>query len=671
MDKNWEELQKKMREDVDHAKIDVPDALKPKNIEEMLEKNTRKKWKFAYIGAAAAACLCLIIGGVFGGRFLVKNVAKLADDGTQEQSSTFSGLDADEPEAAITTAKDYDEIYEYLKEQEQEEVTTYGTMENEMAADTAAGVASNADGAKTGGSGYSDTNVRQEGVGEADTVKTDGNYIYSLKDGMYIQIVDIRNPQMEVISTIDLSDDGQVSEFYLKDDKLYVCYTEEVSGETTSSGGYYSYMPNTCIKTFDISDRENPEEVAKVSQSGNYYTMRVSGDYIYMISQFYVYGVGNAGDDPGTYIPLVQGKTLDADRIYMPVMPSGRQYTIISSIHMNQPDEVCDTKALLSASGMCYVSTESIYMCDSVYSDSAAYNQTSIRKINYKDGTLTAVGQTKVWGGLNDSFSIDEYEGNLRMVTTVIPQTKYNDGINPLTTLKDFIREGSAEEDKSDEVKEEKQTNALYILDENLKQVSKLEGLAEEEQIYSARFMGDTAYFVTYKQVDPLFSVDLSNPKKPKILGELKIPGFSEYLHPYSEDLLLGIGMDTDPDGMTTNGVKLSMFDISNPASVSEINKQVLENVYGSNVFYDYKAVMIDGDKNLIGFSAYGDSMHYYVYSYDENSGFTCLLDRETGTNWYGTIRGIYAGNTLYIIEGYAIESFDLTTFEKIDDIVL
>ncbi len=216
-----------------------------------------------------------------------------------------------------------------------------------------------------------------------------------------------------------------------------------------------------------------------------------------------------------------------------------------------------------------------------------------------------------------------------------------------------------------------RKNSALYILDEKLKQVSTLEGLAEDEQIYSARFLGDTAYFVTYKQVDPLFSVDLSNPKKPVILGELKIPGFSEYLHPYSENQLLGIGMDTDEDGMTTNGVKLSMFDITDPSNVSEVNKQVLKDVYGSNVFYDYKAVLIDGEKNLIGFSAHGDSQHYYVYSYDENSGFTCLLDHAIGNSWYGTIRGIYAGNTLYIVEGYAIESYDLTTFDKIDDIVL
>ncbi|MDD3363041.1 MAG: beta-propeller domain-containing protein [Hespellia sp.] len=672
MDKKWEDLQKKIQNDAENEKIEIPDTLKPENIETLLQskeapeqEKKKLRWKTAYTGIAAAACCALLIGGIFGGRFLVKNMVKMADDGTPDATQATGT-----PEGTIATAKDYQEIYEYLQTQE-EEIVTYGAEESVMNSDAVASdsgadtssAAGNAGTAKataeTDGGGYSDTNVREDGVGEADTVKTDGKYIYTLKDGMYLQIVDIQSAQMEVAATIDLSAEGQVSEFYLKDNQLYICYTDSGTGD-------YNATTNTNIKTYDISNPAEPKEIAQVSQSGQYDTMRVSGDYIYLISQLYVYNPGGAADDPRAYVPVVQGEALAADRIYMPVVPSGKQYTIISAINMNQPDEVCDTKALLSTSGMCYVSTESIYMCDQVYSNSEEYSQTSIRKVSYENGKLTAVGQTKVRGTLNDTFSIDEYDGCLRMVTTVTPQTRYNYGIKPIGSLKDFIAE-----DADDASEEKKQTNALYILDENLKQVSTLEGLAEDEQIYSARFLGDTAYFVTYKQVDPLFSVDLSNPKKPVILGELKIPGFSEYLHPYSENLLLGIGMDTDEDGLTTNGVKLSMFDITDPSNVSEVNKQVLKDVYGSNVFYDYKAVLIDAEKNLIGFSAHGDSQHYYVYSYDESSGFTCLLDHAIGNSWYGTIRGIYAGNTLYIVEGYAIESYDLTTFDKIDDIVL
>lgn len=676
----------------------------------------KKSWKSVYIGIGAVACLCLIIGGIFGGRFLVKSVVKHADDGLSDQknkkSSHSATLDADEPETGLVAATDYEELFEYLKTQNQEEMTTYESSDtaNVMTSGVEQAAAGTTKVAADDAGGYSDTNVRAEGVKEADTVKTDGNYIYSLKDGMYLQIVDVRNPEMKVASTIDLSDDGQVSEFYISNGKLYACYTEQTMGTGTNDEAeeealYYNYVANTCVKTFDISNPEEPKEIAKVSQSGDYDTVRIVGDYMYLISRMYVYDITGSADDATQYVPSVQGTVLEAGKIYMPSIEYGKQYTIISSINLNEPDQVCDTKALLSTSGMAYVSTESIYMCETIYSDMEDYNQTAIRKISYKDGELTAVGQTKVWGALNDSFSIDEYDGNLRLVTTVTPQVRYNYGIHPITTLRDFLvgdstantndaevedaktEEGRSDdsaieeeatedayqegEDASEKKDEKKETNALYILDAKLKQVSKLEGIAKDERIYSARFMGDTGYFVTYKQVDPLFSVDLSDPKNPEILGELKIPGFSEYLHPYSENLLLGIGMDTDEDGMTSNGVKLSMFDISNPANVTEINKQILKGMYGSDVFWNYKAVLIDAEKNLIGFSANGDSQHYYVYSYDDNSGFTCLMDRDVGNAWYGTIRGMYIGETLYIIEGYAIESYDLSTFDKIDDIVL
>lgn len=726
-DKAIEKIQEKLKSD---DNIEIPDSLKPENIEKMLEgassTNTKtgkkKSWKAAYSWVAAAACFVLLIGGVIGGRSFIRSIngignassestaSSIADSSTADATESAS-LDADTPENTLATAKDYDEIYKYFQQQEtSNDVATYTSeaqVTNEAAANASgavdgAGVASSAKSSTSDASGYSDTNVRAEGVGEADVVKTDGNYIYTLKDGLKIQIVDIRNPEMALTSEIDLSSDGYVSEIYIANGKLYVFYTEDVSSADVNN---YEYRTNTCIKTFDVSNPAEPKEIAKVSQSGDYYTMRVVGDYIYLFSQYYVYGVGEK-DDITQYIPYVQGKEMAPDRIYIPPTEVGSQYMIITSINMNQADEVYDSKAMMSSTGTCYVSTNSIYMCDYVYSDEEDYNQTAIRKLNYKDGNLTAVGQTKVWGSVNDSFSIDEYNGYLRLVTTVSPITHYDYTVQPIIspfqTLKDFVtgdatadsansdtstkevmenaedttaydsdKEEESDSEETEDSNEKKDSNALYILDENLNQVSKLEGMAKDERIYSARFTGDVAYFVTYKQVDPLFSADLSDPKNPKIIGELKIPGFSEYLHPYSDGLLLGIGMDVDETGTVTNGVKLSMFNTSDPANVSEINKQVLGNIYGSNVFYEYKAVLIDAEKNLIGFSANGDTQHYYVYSYDANSGFTCLLDRDIGNGWYGTIRGLYSGDRLYIVEGYAIESYDLTTFDKIDDIVL
>ena len=147
----------------------------------------------------------------------------------------------------------------------------------------------------------------------------------------------------------------------------------------------------------------------------------------------------------------------------------------------------------------------------------------------------------------------------------------------------------SQEEDSVQTTEKTVTTNTLYVLDDKLKELSRIEELAPDESIYSARFIGNTGYFVTFRQMDPLFSVDLSDPKKPEILGALKIPGFSEYLHPYGDGLLLGIGMDTDPTGMTTNGVKLSMFDVSDPKDVREIQKYVIEGAYSTDAAYNYK----------------------------------------------------------------------------------
>ena len=187
--------------------------------------------------------------------------------------------------------------------------------------------------------------------------------------------------------------------------------------------------------------------------------------------------------------------------------------------------------------------------------------------------------------------------------------------------------------------------------------------------MYSARFMGDIGYFVTFKQVDPLFSVDLADPENPKIIGELKIPGFSEYLHPYGDGRLLGIGMSVDEKGVAAEGVKLSMFDVSNPKNVKEAANFVLEDMYGSDVFYNYRAVFVDTEKNLFGFSAYGDETEYFVFTYDDINGFQEVFSRRL-SGYYDT-RGLYAGERFYLVAGNTVESYSLSDFEKVDDIVL
>ena len=184
--------------------------------------------------------------------------------------------------------------------------------------------------------------------------------------------------------------------------------------------------------------------------------------------------------------------------------------------------------------------------------------------------------------------------------------------------------------------------------------------------------MGDTGYFVTFRETDPLFSVDLSDPANPKILGELKIPGFSEYLHPYGENQLLGIGMEVDEKTAVTSGMKLSMFDISDNTNVLEKNKYNMENAFGSDALYNYKAVLIDADKNIIGFSAYEEGSEcYYLFSYDEEKGFECLMKEHVNGDGFSSARGLYIGKVLYVVKGNIIEAYSLETYKKINDLII
>ena len=664
-DEKDKKIGNELREEAD--KIEVPDKLKPERIELMLREHTEqkvKRWKPIYT-AIAAACCAVIVGGTAVGVQLDKQSDSNYTASSKEKTKSKNTEKAAEG-TQIVSAKDYDEVYDYVKAQEDSQsvqarggAATYSAEGASMDSSSEKAVASSdtasMQAADSGmvASDYSDTNVREDGVGEGDIVKTDGKNLYTMYNNR-IEIVNIEKQNMEQAATIRLEKNQDIREIYIKDDQLVIVYTESYYGEETDS---YSYRVVTTAEIYDVSNPDKPMSKGKVTQSGNYNTMRVSGDYVYLLSDFDA-SIVNGRDAIGEYVPSVQGKLVEDSNICMPQYVRGDTYTVVSSFSLKNPEEKVDSKAIFGCSGLVYVSKNNIYVCESYYnSDNSDVTQTCIRKISYKDGILKAVGQTKIDGTLNDSFSLDEYEGNLRLVTTV--SSNGDSGIMPLVLFGDSA---------DSEIAKQEDTNYLYILDEKLNELSKIEDIAKDEQVYSARFIGKTGYVVTYKQTDPLFSIDLSDPKNPQIIGELKIPGFSEYLHPYGDGLLLGIGMDVDDTGTTTNGVKLSMFDISNPEDVAEVQKYVMEDCYSTNVTYEYKAAMIDVEKNLIGFVAYGENTKYYIFSYDE-SGFQCLFEREmTG---YGNVRGLYAREYFYLVSGNTVEKYELNGFKKVDDIVL
>ena len=625
-----EQLRKKSED------IQIPDSLRPDQIEKRLSERPKKyHWKKGYTAGLAAACCLLVCGAVWG---IQKNPQRVSPVEKQDTAT-------DQAESSdIQTAKSYDQIYEYLQaNQDNQYGTDTGMLERGVVTESAedssstnsaaaadTGVAQNSKSSEN--AVYSETNVRQEGVDEADVVKTDGRYLYTLKDnGRSVAIVDTSNGELQMVISIPVEDDDQAREFYVNDGHLIL--VSEFNQEREDGTWPYT-STDTRVTTYDITDPEKPEKAGEVTQSGSYTSSRLTDGHLYLFTQYSVdVTSGITPKDKKDYIPYVNQQMLEADDIYLPPFSQAYMYEVVSSVDVAKPGEIQDTKAIFSDGGELYVSNDNIYWYETQWSDKT---ETVIKHISYKGGKLKAEASGKVDGYINDSFSIDEYDGYLRVVTT------------------------------------DDETNGLYILDSNMKEVGSITGLAEGEQVYSARLLGDTGYFVTYEQTDPLFSVDLSDPKNPKIIGKLKIPGFSEYLHFYGENLLLGIGMDVDEDGFTTNGVKLSMFDISDSSDVKEIQKYTLENVYSAAVMYDYKAVLIDPEKNVIGFAADGNNgENYYVFSYNNTNGFECLMSETVNGNGYQSARGVYVDNTLYVVKGNIIEAYDMADYQKIDDLIL
>lgn len=672
-DAGYEETAGRLRKMTEE--IPVPPSLEPEAVEMMLRERRKtrlKRYRRYSVGAAAAACVC---AAVIAGAVLIPGDSGDDMAGAESAAAPESGKDAggegasrDSRAGALVCAADYDEIYGYIQaEAEEQQARMYGgAIAEESASDMAAGSAADTGSTSAGASSeagsipasrdYSDTNVREEGVGEADIVKTDGENLY-IVNGQNVEIIGIGTAEMQELSEIQLPEECYVNEIYAQAERLVILYTRQDydDGESGYDGYFRQY---TCAETYDVSDPGSPEKLGTVSQSGSYHTMRAKDGYIYVLSDFYA-DTAAPRDAVGAYIPEVQGKAVEAADIYMPQRQMGSSYTVIAAFSLEEPGEKTDSKAVFGAGGMCYVSGENIYITEAYYDapkgEDAAVTQTSVRKVAYQDGTVEGAAQTKVDGTLNDSFSIDEYNGYLRLVTTV----------TPLNTEDGFFSGGA--EDTS--LREGRDTNALYVLDEDLELTGEIRDLAPDESVYSARFMGDVGYFVTFEQIDPLFSVDLSDPAAPEIIGELKIPGFSEYLHPYGDGKLLGIGMDVDEEGVTTEGVKVSMFDISDPSDVEEQDTCILEDMYGTDAGYDYRAVFVDVEKNLFGFLAYGDTGEYVVFTWEEGEGFRQVFAREL--NFYGNVRGLYAGERFYLVSGNTVESYTLDGFEKIDDIVL
>ncbi len=528
---------------------------------------------------------------------------------------------------------------------------------------------------------FSKTNTQEEAVDEGDIIKTDGRYIYKMinyfdeKVGYYrshLTITEADNGNLKFLSSIDLSTlaNGEkdlnlfVEEFYLYEDYIYVMYTNTAYTDAKSTN-------QTCITIYDVSNREKPKRLKTLTQSGFYNSSRISDGYLYTISNF-----REANLDTPTpytnYIPSINKKTIDCANIYYPRNIFMQSTYVVTSLKLSHPQDFTDAKAIPTNGGEVYMGDSSIYLYTTLYQDGT---KTEIIKIGYKNGILTPGENATISGYLYGSFALSEYKEHLRIVAT-IPAS--DSSLQPRPAANKSVEDIGNTTTKNLRIRTD--INVLYILDKDMKLTGKISGIAPGEKIYSARFMGDIGYFVTFRNTDPLFSVDLSDPGNPEIIGQLKIPGFSNYLHAYDDGLLLGLGEEIDPDTMEFLGLKLSMFNINDPSNVTEQDKYIIKDSIWAEAQSNHKALMIDPDKNIFGFlydeqqENYSYNCYYVTYTYDKTEGFIetaryeiSLADREDT----GMIRGIYIGDYLYIATNTSISSYPLGSNELFSKITL
>lgn len=655
--------------------VDAPEEIQPEQIRRLLEEQPSDKKKrfrrYAQWGAVAAVFALVIIGGVTGltrlsgtdGKEHTETGSMVLSDATQQKETETMQLAEQNSEAVKETvkettketeasvgsdkdvyvfagAKNYQQVFDALKSTQNDReyatadlargVTTEMAVEDSAASAMDMGSSASNTGAALS---YSKTNLQEAGVDEADIIKTDGKYLYVMKATGSVRMIRAEGKTLEVEGTIMLEALNETpQEMYVDGDILNLIVTGSrttLDSDDTQEDTYTANTENyTKIYTYDISDRSVPQLRGTVKQKGTYSTSRKNGDVIYLFTQFYPQI--NDADQIDTYVPAVNGARLESTDIYLPEYQNSSSYLVISSVSNRRPDEVIDKKAIVSAADNFYVSNDNIYIANANWGSDATMTQ--ILKFSCQKGKIRAKGAADLKGFLNDSFSMNEYNGYLRIVLT----------------------------DYSGDT----QTNALYVLDDALEVCGSITDIAEGEEIRSARFLGDTGYFVTFKETDPLFSVDLSNPADPKVLGELKITGFSSYLHFYGENKLLGVGNEVDPETGAYTGIKLAMFDVSDPSNVKQLHKFVIKDTYDCPLFYDYKAAMIDTEKNVFGFMC--DSS-YMIFRYDEEKGFENVFTENLGNSYYGSsyngtqgIRGCFIDNSFYLIGGGQIRIYDM-----------
>lgn len=548
--------------------------------------------------------------------------------------------------------------------------------------------------AKSDGGNHSTTNNQVEGVDEADSVKTDGNYIYTVMGNNKVTITDIRNPKkIQKASEIKMEEEFYPSQLFLHGNTLIVLGErfEPYRNERNTEDRIRVPMNGmTMVRMYNVANPKKPSLIREIGAEGYVNGARKTGDMLYVVTNVQPnFWIMNEIDGevlrPRVYDSIEGTDSEPIDYKDIAILPGAMEptYSVITAIDLSSPTKSkVVTKGYLGGSEQLYMTENNLYLTATIYETKASTSNkmiwnpgianSELFKFTLNETNVAFHSSATLKGHLLNQFSMDEHDNYFRVVTT----------------------EGDMWNDK------EPSKNHLFILDENLNVTGSVEGLAKGERIYSARFMGDKAYMVTFRETDPLFVIDVANPAAPKVLGELKIPGFSNYLHPLDDNHLIGFGYETvaekNPQGgeplILTKGMKVSLFDVTDFNNPKEMDTEIIggRGTY-SQLQYDHKALFQHKERNLYGFpvTIYNESGKDRNIDFQSSGALVYEITPERGIVLKGDLqkakssgeqygewereiqRMLYSKDVLYTVSMKEINNYSLETFVPIGGVTI
>lgn len=652
--------------------IPVPDSLQPDQIEKAVKTRTQNQSRFTarqkkvFATAAGLAVICVAGLGLLIPYF---NIFNNRNGSTVDETEI-----AEQGTSSDTTYDDiYDAITEYHEEQDKSMDRTNksfiaadaalpedASASNDSEASTGSAPSTAREQAKSisedtlpGNSDHSETDTQVNGVMEGDIVKTDGTHIFTVKEGAtgaIIMIYEAEGARVDELSQIKISQ-ADCSELYIEGKTLIVIgnlweasyspIPSDYDYEETVSDYYYRSSTKSHITLYDISDPAEPEQIRQLSQSGSFNTSRISDGFVYTFTNYAVNRLDYDKEKPEDFVPEINGKMMPSEKIRLAGKKGADSYMVMTSLKLSDHADFADSQAILGNFSTYYMNQEHIYAVNPAYWwERNNSSRSTIVKYTYKKGIFSFHGSTKVRGEIKNSYYMHEYKGNFVFVYTRNTRNKA--------------------------------TNGLCVMDADLNLIGEISDLGVDETIYSSYFIDNMAYFVTFRNTDPVFAVDISTPEKPKLRSELKLPGFSSYLHSFGDDMLIGIGASSG----SNDQVKLSLFSIGKNYEIEEIDKRFEE--YETMCYADsnHKCVFVDEERGLIGLGVenwhYSDNAsdvdHYVIYQYKKGTLKKVLNAELSYTSNVENVRGVRIGEYFYIVDAGTkggVEVYDINTWKK------